>query len=75
MVELEGRSNEGRRGRDETGKGRGTAYIPPDVPSNFSAVVVPMNVSVYVNCKLEFENSSPVQFSSFAVNETHRASI
>jgi len=37
-----GWSNNGRRGR--YGKGKGSAYTPREVPSNFSAVVAPMVV-------------------------------
>jgi len=39
-----GWSNNGRRDRDGGGIRRGSITIPSEVPSNFSAVVVPMTV-------------------------------
>ena len=43
-----GWSNNGRRGRDGGKKERGSTSTPHEVPSNFSAVVVPMVTCVCV---------------------------
>jgi len=47
-----GESNNGRRGRDGGGKGRGSASTPREVPSNFSAVVAPIDQHAQHNTSL-----------------------